>query len=41
MVLERINPNPKFGVAGKIEVLRRIIFMKNGLRIKCLGVFTA
>jgi hypothetical protein len=41
MVLGRINPDPEFCVTGKIEALRRIIFVKNGLRIKCLGVFTA
>jgi hypothetical protein len=41
VVLERIDSDPEFRVAGKIEVLRRIVFVKSGLRIKSCGSFTA
>jgi hypothetical protein len=41
VVLGRIDSDPEFRVAGKIEVLRRIVFVKSGLRIKWCGSFTA
>jgi hypothetical protein len=34
MTLRRIDPDPEFRFAAKIEVLRRIVFVKSGLRIE-------
>jgi hypothetical protein len=37
VALGRIDPDPGFRVAGKIEVLRKIMFVESGLRIEPFG----